>query len=76
MPQLRTQCGQEICRLFCACGFPKRIGSRDVSGRTRAWLKTKNPSLSVADCDDNAQLDRLIAELGKHPLARGEATKG
>jgi bifunctional non-homologous end joining protein LigD len=22
----------------------KRIGSRYISGRTRAWLKTKNPS--------------------------------
>jgi opacity protein-like surface antigen len=25
-------------------GFSKRIGSRYVSGRTRAWLKTKNPN--------------------------------
>jgi bifunctional non-homologous end joining protein LigD len=24
----------------------KRIGSRYVNGRTRAWLKTKNPSFS------------------------------
>jgi bifunctional non-homologous end joining protein LigD len=37
--------------IFChACGLglegivSKRIGSRYVSGRTRAWLKTKNPS--------------------------------
>ena len=27
----------------------KRIGSRYVSGRTRAWLKTKNPNLSGHD---------------------------
>ena len=27
----------------------KRIGSRYVSGRTRAWLKTKNPNFSGAD---------------------------
>jgi bifunctional non-homologous end joining protein LigD len=33
-----------------ACGLDlegivsKRIGSRYVSGRTRAWLKTKNPN--------------------------------
>ena len=33
-----------------ACGMdlegivPKRVGSRYVSGRTRAWLKTKNPN--------------------------------
>ena len=27
----------------------KRIGSRYVSGRTRAWLKTKNPSSSDSD---------------------------
>jgi len=25
----------------------KRIGSRYVSGRTRAWLKTKNPDFSA-----------------------------
>jgi len=27
----------------------KRIGSRYVSGRTRAWLNTKNPSSSDSD---------------------------
>ena len=38
-----------------ACGMDlegivsKRIGSRYVSGRTRAWLKTKNPSSSDSD---------------------------
>jgi ATP-dependent DNA ligase len=26
----------------------KRIGSRYVSGRTRAWLKTKNPKFRAA----------------------------
>jgi ATP-dependent DNA ligase len=26
----------------------KRIGSRYVSGRTRAWLKTKNPAFQRA----------------------------
>jgi ATP-dependent DNA ligase len=26
----------------------KRIGSRYVSGRTRAWLKTKNPDFQSA----------------------------
>jgi ATP-dependent DNA ligase len=68
-----------IFRHACGLGFEgivsKRIGSGYVSGRTRAWLKTKDPSLSVADCDDNDQLDRLIAELGKHPLARGKRRK-
>jgi ATP-dependent DNA ligase len=38
-----------------ACGMDlegivsKRIGSRYVSGRTRAWLNTKNPSSSDSD---------------------------
>jgi hypothetical protein len=27
----------------------KRIGSRYVSGRTRAWLKTKNPNFERHD---------------------------
>jgi hypothetical protein len=53
----------------------KRIGSRYVSGRTRAWLKTKKPELSaqlVAPIISNAELDRLIADLGTNPLAKGE----
>jgi bifunctional non-homologous end joining protein LigD len=39
--------GGLIFRHACGLGFEgivsKRIGSRYVSGRTRAWLKTKNP---------------------------------
>ena len=39
--------GATIFRHACAMGLggivSKRIGSRYVSGRTRAWLKTKNP---------------------------------
>ena len=39
--------GDRIFRHACAMGLEgivsKRIGSRYVSGRTRAWLKTKNP---------------------------------
>jgi bifunctional non-homologous end joining protein LigD len=35
-------------RAACGMGLegilPKRIASRYVSGRTRAWLKTKNPN--------------------------------
>jgi ATP-dependent DNA ligase len=27
----------------------KRVGSRYVSGRTRAWLKTKNPDFDGAE---------------------------
>src|SRR5436190_6616394 len=41
--------GAAIFRHACGLGLEgivsKRIGSRYVSGRTRAWLKTKNPSL-------------------------------
>jgi bifunctional non-homologous end joining protein LigD len=40
--------GAAIFRHACALGLEgivsKRIGSRYVSGRTRAWLKTKNPN--------------------------------
>src|SRR5881392_4206627 len=40
--------GAPIFRHACGLGLEgivsKRIGSRYVSGRTRAWLKTKNPS--------------------------------
>jgi bifunctional non-homologous end joining protein LigD len=40
--------GAAIFRHACGLGFEgivsKRIGSRYVSGRTRAWLKTKNPN--------------------------------
>ena len=39
--------GDRIFRHACGLGLEgivsKRIGSRYVSGRTRAWLKTKNP---------------------------------
>jgi bifunctional non-homologous end joining protein LigD len=39
--------GAAIFRHACWMGLEgivsKRIGSRYVSGRTRAWLKTKNP---------------------------------
>jgi bifunctional non-homologous end joining protein LigD len=39
--------GAAIFRHACGLGLEgivsKRIGSRYVSGRTRAWLKTKNP---------------------------------
>jgi bifunctional non-homologous end joining protein LigD len=39
--------GATIFRHACGLGFEgivsKRIGSRYVSGRTRAWLKSKNP---------------------------------
>jgi hypothetical protein len=46
----------------------KRTASRYVSGRTRAWLKTKNPNFPaqlVARIISNAELDWLIADLGK-----------
>jgi bifunctional non-homologous end joining protein LigD len=40
--------GAAIFRVACGLGLEgfvsKRIGSRYVSGRTRAWLKTKNPN--------------------------------
>jgi bifunctional non-homologous end joining protein LigD len=40
--------GGRVFRHACGLGFEgivsKRIGSRYVSGRTRAWLKTKNPN--------------------------------
>jgi ATP-dependent DNA ligase len=40
--------GALIFRHACAMGLEgivsKRLGSRHVSGRTRAWLKTKNPA--------------------------------
>ena len=42
--------GKAIFRHACAMGLEgivsKRIGSRYVSGRTRAWLKTKNPNFA------------------------------
>ena len=31
----------------------KRIGSRYVSGQTRAWLKTKNPNFERRSCQDS-----------------------
>jgi hypothetical protein len=40
-----------------------------VSGRTRAWLKTKNPDF---EGKLEGSLDLLVAELGSHPLADGE----
>jgi bifunctional non-homologous end joining protein LigD len=40
--------GDRIFRHACGLGLEgivsKRVGSRYVSGRTRAWLKTKNPN--------------------------------
>ena len=40
--------GATIFRHACGLGLEgivsKRVGSRYVSGRTRAWLKTKNPA--------------------------------
>ena len=40
--------GAAIFRHACWIGLEgivsKRVGSRYVSGRTRAWLKTKNPN--------------------------------
>jgi len=40
-------CDSRYFRHACGLGLEgivsKRIGSRYVSGRTRAWLKTKNP---------------------------------
>ena len=44
--------GAAIFRHACGLGLEgivsKRIGSRYVSGRTRAWLKTKNPKFRAA----------------------------
>jgi hypothetical protein len=44
--------GNRIFRHACGLGLEgiisKRIGSRYVSGRTRAWLKTKNPAFRAA----------------------------
>jgi bifunctional non-homologous end joining protein LigD len=37
---------QHACRLGLEGIVSKRIGSRYVSGRTRAWLKTKNPDFA------------------------------
>jgi ATP-dependent DNA ligase len=51
----------------------KRIGSRYVSGRTRAWRKTKNLNLEWANLMiANSEVDRLLAELGMHPSLEGE----
>ena len=52
----------------------KLLGSRCVSGRTGAWLKTKNPNFQQQLISNiaNAELDRLITELGRHPLAERE----
>jgi bifunctional non-homologous end joining protein LigD len=45
--------GGRIFRHACAMGLEgivsKRVGSRYVSGRTRAWLKTKNPNFERAN---------------------------
>jgi ATP-dependent DNA ligase len=35
---------REACRMGLEGIVSKRIGSRYVSGRTRAWLKVKNPA--------------------------------
>jgi len=35
---------RHACRMDLEGIVSKRIGSRSVSGRTRAWLKTKNPN--------------------------------
>jgi ATP-dependent DNA ligase len=44
--------GDRIFRHACGLGLEgivsKRIGSRYVSGRTRAWLKTKDPDMAVS----------------------------
>jgi hypothetical protein len=40
--------GEDGCPEPLEGAVSKRIGSRDVSGRTRAWLKTKNPTFSAA----------------------------
>jgi bifunctional non-homologous end joining protein LigD len=46
--------GAAMFRHACGLGLEgivsKRIGSRYVSGRMRAWLKTKNPILSRDEC--------------------------
>jgi len=34
---------RHVCYMVLEGIVSKRIGSRYVSGRTRAWLKTKNP---------------------------------
>jgi bifunctional non-homologous end joining protein LigD len=39
---------EHACRLGLKGIVSKRIGSRYVSGRTRAWLKTKNPAFQRA----------------------------
>ena len=48
--------GAAIFRHACSLGFEgilsKRVGSRYVSGRTRAWLKTKNPDFDADLGDD------------------------
>jgi ATP-dependent DNA ligase len=40
---LELPCFRHACRMDLEGIVSKRIGSRCVSGRTRAWLKTKNP---------------------------------
>jgi ATP-dependent DNA ligase len=51
-----------IFRHACSLGFEgivsKRIGSRYVSGRTRAWLKTKNRIFSGDDRGAGAPFPR------------------
>jgi bifunctional non-homologous end joining protein LigD len=37
---------REACRMGLEGIVSKRIGSRYVSGRTRAWLKVKNPAFA------------------------------
>jgi hypothetical protein len=53
-----------IFRHACGLGLEgivsKRIGSGYVSGRTRAWLKAKNPNSSGGDC--RAAHDPLVRE--------------
>jgi hypothetical protein len=56
--------GLVIFRHACGLGLEgivsKRIGSGYVSGRTRAWLKAKNPNSSGGDC--RAAHDPLVRE--------------
>jgi hypothetical protein len=51
---------------------PVRLGSRYLVSQTRAWLKTKNPNSQrrLVRIILNAELDRLIGDLGTNPLAK------
>jgi ATP-dependent DNA ligase len=61
--------GARIFRHACALGLEgivsKRLGSRYVSGRTRAWLKTKNPNFEpeqfrAGESDEKRMVDLAI----------------